>query len=423
VVEVVRWLGRYKLASKRQTTYPPNHLTTHMNRTLDSLILRYVGYALLFLGGAYLLYLVQGALPVFLLAGLFAYALEPVLKLLERRGYSRSGAVCFVFLVFLLLFMLVLALLASAFQQAQELLSNLQPYLNSLNQMQARAEHWIKEARLPAGVKESALQAIEDSSQRATQKVTEFAPLALQTVLGSLGTLMIYTVVLPIITFWLMLEMNAVRGRALMIVPPQHRRDVTEIANSINELLGRYVRGQMVVCGLFGVLCMVAFELLAWRYEMKYGLVLGVVAGLLYIVPYVGMASIATAAGLTAYLTSNNPLTCAIIAVSCCVVFNLIIDYGISPRVLGKGVGLHPLLVIFALLSGAKAGGIFGMILAVPIMASLRVVLIYLFPQLTEPLPQTPPDTDNNRSDDAKEIVQQVNAAELKSEVRSEARA
>jgi predicted PurR-regulated permease PerM len=68
-------------------------------------------------------------------------------------------------------------------------------------------------------------------------------------------------------------------------------------------------------------------------------------------------------------------------------VFNLVVDYGVSPRVLGKGVGLHPLIIIFALLSGAQMGGIAGMILAVPIFASLRVILIYLFPQLTAPIP------------------------------------
>ncbi len=198
---------------------------------------------------------------------------------------------------------------------------------------------------------------------------------------------MIYTIVLPIVTFWLMMEMDAIRKRAYVLVPLEHRDAVTEIVFSINKLLGRYVRGQMIVCSLFGLLCTIAFSVLGMVYGMQYGIVLGLVAGLFYIVPYIGMLTIAASAGLTAYLTSSQPTLCAILAVGSCVVFNLFIDYGISPRVLGKGVGLHPVLVIFALLSGAQMGGILGMILSVPIIASLRVILIYIFPQLVAPLP------------------------------------
>jgi predicted PurR-regulated permease PerM len=74
--------------------------------------------------------------------------------------------------------------------------------------------------------------------------------------------------------------------------------------------------------------------------------------------------------------------------VSCCIVFNLIVDYGIAPRVLGKGVGLHPLMVIFAFLCGFQLGGPLGTVVAVPVFASLRVIAIYLFPQLAAPLPK-----------------------------------
>jgi predicted PurR-regulated permease PerM len=138
---------------------------------------------------------------------------------------------------------------------------------------------------------------------------------------------------------------------------------------------------------------------------MDYALVLGLMGAFLYIVPYIGMATIATAAGLAGYFTSDSPVPCAMAAVACCVAFNLIIDYGISPRVLGNGVGLHPLMVIFALLSGAQVGGIFGMILAIPLFASLRVVLIYLFPQLTAPIPHTSPESQTATTEEATETV------------------
>jgi predicted PurR-regulated permease PerM len=233
-------------------------------------------------------------------------------------------------------------------------------------------------------------------------------------VIGSLGQLIIYLIVVPLIAVYLMLEMNPLRARILMIVPPMYRRDVTEIAGSINEMLGRYVRGQMIVCSLFGLLCTIAFYGLSLKYGMSYPLVLGLAAAFLYIVPYLGMATIATAAALAGYFTSNEPVQCAVIAVSCCLVFNLVIDYGISPRVLGQGVGLHPLMIIFALLSGAQLGGIAGMILAVPLFASLRVILIYLFPQLTAPIPQTPPESDKPEgAETTTQVLRQTRDAEV----------
>ena len=364
-----------------------------MNRSLDAIVLRYLGYALLFVVSACLLYLVRGALPVFFAAGLIAYAFDPVLQVLERRGYSRAGAVGFVFLVFLLLFLLLIALLVSGFQQAQQLQGNLKPYLDSLTHWQEKAIGIVDRVPMPSSFKEGARTAINQGAGNLSKGVSGFILSSMTAIFGSLGSIMIYTIVLPIVTFWLMLETKAIKRRALMIVPEVHREDVSEISASINDLLGRYVRGQMIVCGLFGLLCTISFTILGMVYGMEYGIVLGLVAGFIYIVPYVGMATIATSAGLTAYLTSSQPVTCAILAVISCVLFNLIIDYGISPRVLGKGVGLHPVLVIFALLSGAQVGGILGMILAVPIVASLRVVLIYLFPQLTAPVPQANEET------------------------------
>ncbi|HEX8234694.1 MAG TPA: AI-2E family transporter [Abditibacteriaceae bacterium] len=383
------------------------------NKSLDWVVLRYVGYALIFLSGAYMIYLVRGALPVFMVGGLLAYALEPALQRLERRGYSRRAAVGFVFLVFILLMMCAVALLAAAWQQVQALSANADVYqlraTGYLEVLRTRLEH----VRLPAGVKQSLQQVLDNPQAMLFPRVWDNVRGAPTIIVSSLGTIFVALVVLPIITLWLMMEMNPLRARVLMLVPPMYRRDVTEIGQSINEMLGRYVRGQMVVCGLFGLLCTIAFYVLQMMYGMGYALVLGLMAGIIYIVPYVGMATIATAAALTGYFTSSAPVPCAVIAVCCCVSFNLIVDYGVAPRVLGKGVGLHPLMVIFALLSGAQLGGIFGMILAIPLFASVRVVLIYLFPQLTAPIATTSPESEKETTAEAtREVLKQTRDAE-----------
>ena len=389
-----------------------------MNKTLDATLLRYVGYALLFLVGAYLLYAVRNTFPIFVVGGLLAYAFEPILQRMEKRGYSRGRAVSFIFLVFVLLLVVLVALLATAWQQVQLLNINASAYQRQALELAHRLQTRFEALPMPANVKKSALEFLPQLQSKILGAAPETVRNFVASAAASIGTLMVLSILLPVITFTMMMEMNAMRARVMMLVPPAYRRDVTEIGQNINEVLGSYVRGQMIVCTTFGVLCTVAFELLAWRFHMGYPLILGLMAALFYIIPYIGMMSIALAATLTAYFTAQSPnnVLCAALALGSCVLFNLIMDYGVSPRVLGKGVGLHPLMVIFALLSGFEMGGVAGMILAVPLFASLRVILIYIFPQLTAPIPSTPPESSLNTSEQGSsnvtsKIMQQVETA------------
>jgi len=360
----------------------------NMNRSqLDSMVLRYAGFAMLFMGTAYALYRVRGAMPVFIIGGIIAYALEPVLQRLERRGYSRSGAVGFVFLIYFLLFLIMIALLVAAMQQATSLPTQVTAWLPKIGDWITHQEAHINSLKLPPTLKKGITDGIAHVQASVTTGAPNYVESLAQWALGSVGTILILVVLLPIVTLWFMMEAEPIRARILMLIPPMYRRDFTEIAASINELLGRYVRGQLIVCSTYGVLCTIAFEILGRVYGMNYPLVLGVMAAVIYIIPYVGMAVIGLSVGLTAYFTSHSPVPCTVTALVCCLVFNLTVDYGISPRVLGKGVGLHPLMVIFALLCGAQIGGPLGMIFAVPFFASLRVIAIYLFPQLTAPIP------------------------------------
>ncbi|HEX8551321.1 MAG TPA: AI-2E family transporter [Abditibacteriaceae bacterium] len=387
-----------------------------MNKTLDAMVARYLGYGLMLLAGAYLLWVVRSTIMLFAVALLFAYALEPALQRLQRRGRPRASAVGFVFLCYLLVLAVGGSLMASAWQQAQGLYANRDTYQQQVISLSERAQTTLENSRLPKDVKASAREAFDDFQKRAPQRIVERGQTFVARVFGSLGSIAIVFIVLPLITLWLMLEMNALRARCLMLVPPIYRRDVIEISQSINLLLGRYVRGQIIVCSLFGACCTVAFSVLSSVYGMGYPLVLGFFAAFIYIVPYLGMATIALSAGLTAYFTSTAPIPCTLMAVGCVVFFNLVIDYGITPRVVGKGVGLHPLMVIFALLSGAQLGGIPGMVLAVPLFASLRVILIYLFPQFTAPIPQTPPETTKTPDAAASEVLKTTADAERAAE-------
>ncbi|BCM90194.1 hypothetical protein IAD21_02045 [Abditibacteriota bacterium] len=375
----------------RDTSY-----TRPMNvKSLDAIVLRYTGFGILFIGIVVMLYLVRGVLPIFMVGGVIAYAFEPLLQRLESRGRSRPKAVAFVFGIYILLLLILFSLLASAVQQGQTLVQpkNASQQFERITQLVQSNQSKLQKLPLLPAVREAINNTISNSTKTISARVPTFAQeIGLKLVTGT-GGFLISVFLITLVSFGLMLEAHSIRGRSLMLIPPVYRRDVTRLSASINELLGRYVRGQLIVCGTFGALCTAAFEVLSRVYGMQYPLVLGAIAACIYILPYFGMAVVTISAGLTAYLTANpgQNVQCAAIAVGCCIGFNLFVDYGVAPRVLGRGVGLHPLMVIFALLCGFELGGPLGTVVAVPIFASLRVIFIYLFPQLAAPLPDDGP--------------------------------
>lgn len=374
-----------------------------MYKTSDALVARYVGFGLLFLGTVLLLYLVRSALPVFIVAGLLAFALEPVLQRLEKSGRSRLKAVGFVFVVILLIGMILLALLAAAFQQGQTLVANIETYnAQALKLIDSNRERLL-ESKLPQAVKVSINEAIDNNLQSLSKRVPGLATDFAARTLAGTGSFLANLFLLNLLTLGFMIEANRIKSRLLMLVPPPYRRDVTDLATSINELLGRYVRGQLIVCLTFGALCTVAFEIISRVFGMQYPLVLGAVAAVVYVLPYFGLAVVFVASIATAYLTSTEPIPAAVAVMISVIVINLATDYGVAPRVLGRGVGLHPLLVIFALVCGFHVAGPLGTVVAVPLLASLRVIAIYLFPQLAAPIPseaaifagtETPPEPE-----------------------------
>ena len=358
-----------------------------MYKTSDALVARYVGFGLLFVGAVLMLYLVRDALPVFIVAGLLAFALEPLLQRLEKSGRSRLKAVGFVFVVIVLIGMILLALLASAFQQGQSLIANIDTYNSQVLKLINSNRERLTNSKFPQPVKDSINEAIDNNLQSFNARVPGLATEFAARTLAGTGSFLADLFLVNLLTLGFMIEANRIKARLLMLVPPLYRRDITDLATSINELLGRYVRGQLIVCAFFGACCTVAFEIISHVFGMQYPLVLGAVAAVIYVLPYFGLAVVFVLSIATAYLTSSQPVPAAVAVMISVLIINLTTDYGVAPRVLGRGVGLHPLLVIFALVCGFHVAGPLGTVVAVPLLASLRVIAIYLFPQLAAPIP------------------------------------
>jgi predicted PurR-regulated permease PerM len=161
----------------------------------------------------------------------------------------------------------------------------------------------------------------------------------------------------------------------LRFVPVEHRPHVEHLQAEIHRVLGRYLRGQLVLIVLMSA---VTFVVLEWGFRLPYALWIGILTGILEVVPLIGPVS-AAAIACTVGFSQGGPTEAAALAATY-FVLRQIEDQVVMPIIVGRAVHVHPLVTIFAVLVGEKIAGILGMILAVPIAAAVKVVLDYAYP-------------------------------------------
>ncbi|MBC8103528.1 MAG: AI-2E family transporter [Cytophagales bacterium] len=189
-------------------------------------------------------------------------------------------------------------------------------------------------------------------------------------------------ILVPIVIFYVLADIDRLRGRLMFLLPERVRTSVQRGAEDVGTVFGSYVRGMLLVSFVYGLVAMVLFA-----YWLKsYSLLLGVAAGILFIVPYLGPLVTALLVAVLSLISGLSPAgTVGMLAL--CLLQNQVFDNLVVPRVIGKSVGLHPLLTLFALFMGGELFGLWGMLLSVPIAASIQVTLFRLFPKLTAPTP------------------------------------
>jgi len=326
---------------------------------------------------AIFLYLVRGILPPFAIAFAIAWLLDPLLDRLQKRGCPRILAVSVVYIVFLAAFILGLVFLAPpVVDQAKQLGQDLPGYAERFG---AFASDFMEKHRatltkfeLPTTIQE----AFTKYGERAKQEVIAGIGYASNWIVSSLSKAL-WLILIPLVAFYFLNDIDRMRKRAALFIPQQWRARTTEVLSKVGVVFSSYVRGLVVVCLLFGVVTTIVLTVSG----LKYGIILGLLSGILYAVPYLGAIIITLLVFLVALATQG--LGHAIVMAALMVVLNqLVFDMLVTPKILGKSVGLHPVLSLFALMAGGSLFGLVGMVLAVPVAASIQEVVFELYPDL-----------------------------------------
>ena len=178
-------------------------------------------------------------------------------------------------------------------------------------------------------------------------------------------------VLVPIYTFYFLKDTGFFRRKVLLSVPRSIRGEIIDIFKEINRLLNNFIRGQLIVAALVGLLSMTALLIL----KVEFALLIGAIAGIANVIPYFGPIIGAVPGVIIAFL--DKPIKALWVIIAFFIIQQLE-SAVIQPKIVGDSVGLHPVFVIISLLIGGQLFGIAGLLFAVPVAASIKIVLNYL---------------------------------------------
>lgn len=316
------------------------------------------------------LWLFNSILLPFIAGMALAYFLDPVADMLERWGLSRLMATITItfgfFVVFILLLMLVIPILGNQFAKFMEALPGLVSELQSL--IALSENEWLRE-RIGFDAK-----SIQDNLNELLKQGAGFLSSLLQQIWASgksLINIISLLVVTPVVAFYMLLDWDRMTAKVDGWLPRQHRDTIHGIFNDIDDAVAGFVRGQGTVCLILGTFYGVTLSIAG----LNFGLLIGMVAGLISFIPYVGSLTglvISMGVALVQFWPEYIPI--AVIAV----IFGIgqfLEGNFLQPKLVGESVGLHPVWLMFALFAFGSLFGFTGMLVAVPAAAAIGVLV------------------------------------------------
>ncbi len=315
---------------------------------------------------------ISNILAPFLVAMVLAYILNPIVDLFQGWKVPRWVTSLILILLFVsaiaLVLFLVLPIAVAQFEgvldTVSSLVANFRSWVWDSKTMHVLERYGISAEELQRTLANSLTPRIEDILKGILQ-----GSLSVVSSVSKLVTQIFYVFLVPFLTFYILTDFPKIGHRFRMLFPRKIRDQVGDYMERADDLIGHYMRGVLTVAILQGIIISVIFSAM----EIKYALLLGLLAALLDLVPYFGLLTILIISSVVASL-GDNPIPKVIFAIGSIGFLHLAEVVFLSPKFIGGRVGLHPLLIILSLLVFAYFLGFVGLIVAVPATA-----LILLF--------------------------------------------
>ncbi|MAQ71503.1 MAG: AI-2E family transporter [Alphaproteobacteria bacterium] len=315
------------------------------------------------------LYVFRTVLAPFFLGFIIAYLLNPLIRRLNKNNFSRKSATLFIlttfFAVVALIFAVVVPLLA---REMAAFASALPRYIDNL---WAMATPYVSDLQDYFGIRDK--QDLAEKLNPVMGPASDTGKNILTGVFSGGLAVIDFTVTIfitPIVAFFLMKDWPKLTKWVDDLMPQDHENEVHGILKQIDKKLAGFVRGQLLVCLVLGVGYAIALMIAG----LNYGFFIGLMAGALSIIPFVGSTIGLLVALLVAWFQVGTFAYVAIIAAI--FLFGQFLEGNfLSPKLVGDSVGMHPLWVLFSVMAGGAIFGILGMLLAVPVAAIVGVLM------------------------------------------------
>lgn len=313
-------------------------------------------------------YLVKGILLPFVVGLGVAYFLDPAADKLEKWGLSRTLATVTITLGFFLVMAGGVAALAPVlYNQLSALIAEFPNYIQAIQQTYLpRIEEWLAQLGQSGFAAQDGLSSFSSDIAKLSGGLLSGLAKSWGTVF-SLASLVVLT---PVVTFYLLRDWDRLLEKVDELLPRDHAQTIREQAREIDRTLASFVRGQVNVCLVLGVFYAILLSLAG----LKFAVLIGVIAGLLVIIPYVGTVVSALLSLGIAYTQFDTLGEVAVVGVIF-VAGQMLEGYFLTPKLVGSRVGLHPVWVIFGMLAGGALFGFVGIFIAVPVSAVIGVLV------------------------------------------------
>jgi predicted PurR-regulated permease PerM len=300
----------------------------------------------------------------FLIASFITYLLHPLIEKIHAYNIPRPIAILIIYGLFFG------GIALGLYKGLPQILIQIRELGNNVPELFEKYRAWSSNIhqqteQLPNGVHERIEQTLTGVEESIASVLTNVI-----NVLRSVINYFLLILIIPFIVFYMLKDFDQIKKTVWYLTPRSYRKSGIRFLKDIDQSLGNYIRGQLLVCLVVGIISTLGF----WFIDMKYPLLLGVIVGITNIIPYFGPIIGAIPAVLIAVTISGKMVLFVAI-----VIFSIQFIEGnlLSPLIVGKSLHMHPVFIMFALLAGGEIGGVAGLILAVPLLAVLKVILLH----------------------------------------------
>lgn len=332
-------------------------------------------------------------LPI-ILAGILYYLMNPTIDYLERKGIKRIYSIFGLFILVVgLIVWGVVVIIPKIQEQSMSFADNLPGYLTII-------ENKVNEI-LSDPIFSQVQEQIEASNEKLISSLTDIVQnLSRSTIqnlgsfFGAVATIVLAVITMPFILFYLLKDGRKLAPYFVKFLPTKMRQPSLVVLKEMNDQVSSYIRGQLTVAFAVAVMFMIGFSIIG----LDYAITLGIAAGFLNLIPYLG-SFLAMIPAVFLGIVGGPVLLIQVLIVF--VIEQTIEGRLISPLVLGNELSIHPVTILLVLLTSGKLFGLVGVILGIPVYAAAKVVITHVFEWYTrvsslyeeeEPIPEAPPE-------------------------------